>query len=99
MSVYELSNATDAPTIIAKGVDHRSPFVCEIFKLIFSPNDARAASSNANFDTDECRKHSWATASVACLNQERNNLAMYVRTIVDCVLGFPVTTKEQKAEL
>jgi hypothetical protein len=99
-----LSNSTDAQTIIAKGVDHKSPFACEIFKLIFLPDDNGAATSNAKFDTDDSRKHFWltsfATLSVACLNQERNNLAMYVHTIVDCVLGFsPSGTKESKAEL
>jgi hypothetical protein len=56
-----LSNSTDAQTIIAKGVDHKSPFACKNFKLIFLPDDNGAAISNTKFDTDESRKHFWAT--------------------------------------
>jgi hypothetical protein len=90
-----LPNSTDANTIIAKGVNHKSPFAKEVFSLVFSPDDSGTATSYVKFDTDECREHFWvnsfATTSVTILNQERNNLAQFVRTAVECVLGFKAT--------
>jgi len=73
--------------------------------LVFSPDDSGTATSYVKFDTDECREHFWvnsfATASVTILNQERNNLAQFVRTAVECVLGFEATGTRgvPKAEL
>jgi hypothetical protein len=101
----ELPNSTDANTIISKGVTHKSPFANEVYKLIFSPDDKGTASSYVKFDTNDCREHFWvssfATASVTILNQERNNLAQFVRLAVECVVGNsdPGSKGVPKAEL
>jgi len=78
---------------LENGVTHDSPFGLKVFELIFDGHTSH------EYDDPTHRDHFWksciATSALHYLNQERNNLALFVRTSVELSLpDRPTETSE-----
>jgi hypothetical protein len=92
-SLQEIANANEVESILENGVTHDSPFGLKVFELIFDGHTSH------EYDDPTHRDHFWksciATSALHYLNQERNNLALFVRTSVELSLpDRPTETSE-----